>query len=500
MRTGHVYKHCVVGHGLTGTAACKYLAQNGEDVVLVGPSEGNGAHGACYDEGRIYRILDPHQSWSTLAERSISRYESIAAESKIDFFQESGLLIFGTEDDFMKQTREVAAKMGTKLQVLNPAEISEKYPWLGVPSCTKLGLLQTKNAVHMSPRKLTAAQLQLATLSGTSYVDTAVEQITQSAEGGQLTISTENGMEVHAENVLVAAGCFTSLLPILPEKIVVTLTGAQAMLVEVSAETAKSLSHMPSMIYEGETEEDCYYLLPPILYPSGKWLIKIGPSTAFAPVLKTKADVDTWFSSGKLQPEFETKAQETFHSLFPQVDVVGCIPLLCVTDQTPTQNAYIDRLSANWGVCTGGNGWAAKSSDEIGLLAAQMMSLPTHWGPDPDLPQSWFKAVIPRALLPTSRLDTALAQVQCCEHVMLGSAIEALATLTQLLVMIPGLRGQPRKLSHHMQMHLANLWGSRPSVVCASGASWTPGHPYISLQADSLNVIVVMPELQLQPE
>ena len=42
----------------------------------------------------------------------------------------------------------------------------------------------------------------------------------------------------------------------------------------------------------------------------------------------------------------------------------------CVIQETPTNRPYIDMLHGQLGVAIGGNGYAAKSSDEIGRLAA----------------------------------------------------------------------------------------------------------------------------------
>ena len=57
----------VIGDVTTGTAAAKYLAHRGLSVALVGPTEGqHGALGACYDEGRIYRVLDPIDTYQRL--------------------------------------------------------------------------------------------------------------------------------------------------------------------------------------------------------------------------------------------------------------------------------------------------------------------------------------------------------------------------------------------------------------------------------------------------
>ena len=42
--------------------------------------------------------------------------------------------------------------------------------------------------------------------------------------------------------------------------------------------------------------------------------------------------------------------------------------------ETPTNLPYIDTVHAQLGVAIGGNGYAAKSSDELGRLAADMMA------------------------------------------------------------------------------------------------------------------------------
>jgi hypothetical protein len=40
---------------------------------------------------------------------------------------------------------------------------------------------------------------------------------------------------------------------------------------------------------------------------------------------------------------------------------------------TPSRQLYVDMINSNIGVACGGNGAAAKSSDEIGRLASQML-------------------------------------------------------------------------------------------------------------------------------
>lgn len=47
----------------------------------------------------------------------------------------------------------------------------------------------------------------------------------------------------------------------------------------------------------------------------------------------------------------------------------------CLTAHTPNSQPYIDVIAQGFGVALGGNRMAAKSSDEIGRLAARLLLL-----------------------------------------------------------------------------------------------------------------------------
>ena len=59
----------------------------------------------------------------------------------------------------------------------------------------------------------------------------------------------------------------------------------------------------------------------------------------------------------------------------------------CVITETRSDLPYIDTVHAQLGVAIGWNGYAAKSSDEIGRLAVAMML--TGW--DSNIPQETFR-------------------------------------------------------------------------------------------------------------
>ena len=82
----------VIGNGLIGSAAARYLAGESDAVALLGPPEPSdwenhdGVFSSHYDEGRITRIMDSNPHWAEFAHRSIDEYPNIEKESGIRFF------------------------------------------------------------------------------------------------------------------------------------------------------------------------------------------------------------------------------------------------------------------------------------------------------------------------------------------------------------------------------------------------------------------------------
>ena len=86
------FSYAIIGAGLIGSAAAKYIATNNNNVILIGPKEPedkrnhNGIFASHYDEGRITRISDNDTTWAYLAKKSIQNYNSIFNLSNIDFY------------------------------------------------------------------------------------------------------------------------------------------------------------------------------------------------------------------------------------------------------------------------------------------------------------------------------------------------------------------------------------------------------------------------------
>eukprot|EP00172_Hildenbrandia_rubra_P004603 Plantae.Rhodophyta-Hildenbrandia_rubra.ctg96390.p1 GENE.Plantae.Rhodophyta-Hildenbrandia_rubra.ctg96390~~Plantae.Rhodophyta-Hildenbrandia_rubra.ctg96390.p1 ORF type:complete len:173 (+),score=15.47 Plantae.Rhodophyta-Hildenbrandia_rubra.ctg96390:77-520(+) len=133
---------------------------------------------------------------------------------------------------------------------------------------------------------------------------------------------------------------------------------------------------MPSVIfYEGleAPELSGVYGLPPIKYPDGKVYVKLGGRMPDLRPLSSKTELLDWFHSEGSKREVELLT-DTLFSLIPNLKAKSLLSRPCVVTATAHERPYIDELIPNQVyVAAGGNGAAAKSSNEIGRLAAAML-------------------------------------------------------------------------------------------------------------------------------
>ena len=68
MKDIEIYDVAVIGAGMIGSSAAKYVAmESGIKCILIGPNEPQmGIHAAWFDEGRITRKLDKSPIWRDL--------------------------------------------------------------------------------------------------------------------------------------------------------------------------------------------------------------------------------------------------------------------------------------------------------------------------------------------------------------------------------------------------------------------------------------------------
>jgi len=419
-----IFEACVVGAGLVGSAAAKYLAtKEGKGVVLVGPSEALQdsleAFGCHADEGRITRRLDVDSVWAELATRSMARYAQIEEESGVKFHAAVGCLAVGRRGgSYLEAVAETAKRSGVELRELDEDSLRAKWPYLRLDASLfedhgeYAGLYEEGQAGHLSPRKLVAAQLALFTKLGGTHVEDVVERLTK--DDNIFTLSTSSGRLVRAKRVLVATNAFTNFHRLLPRRLALRLTTQTT----VRKRVALPKATMPAVIVKAgaapfgaeEKKLDACYVLPPVEYDDGAYSVKIGHGTHFEHDLASKHDVLRWYRGETPDANADRDLAALLHRLFfyggsDDESLLAAPPdddttvVRCVIPKTPTKRPYLHSFEADLACCVGCNGYAAKSSDELGRLAASML-LPaiTDFSPDQrpwggDIPPDAFRAV-----------------------------------------------------------------------------------------------------------
>ena len=128
------FEYAVIGAGLIGSAAGRYLSQQSDSVAIIGNAEPADIYthkenfGSHYDQGRITRGLDSQALWSELAIASIEAYAEIEEKSRIKFFFEAGCLQVGPSpaktDDYIAKTAAVGFAHSLDFQNYSNVECS----------------------------------------------------------------------------------------------------------------------------------------------------------------------------------------------------------------------------------------------------------------------------------------------------------------------------------------------------------------------------------------
>ena len=81
-----------------------------------------------------------------------------------------------------------------------------------------------------------------------------------------------------------------------------TLTAQTVAYLEVSANEAERLSEMPTVVTNYAYKKlDGTYILPPMLYPDGKYYLKLGHHNAFERILHTPEQMESWYIGNSLR-------------------------------------------------------------------------------------------------------------------------------------------------------------------------------------------------------
>ena len=212
----------------------------------------------------------------------------------------------------------------------------------------------------IDPRAMRRAEEALAVTAGAAvFAEAAV-----GCDTGQVRLAS--GTTLEGAEVVVATGGYArtdGILPQRPKMVIYARTIA-------FAEVAGPIPQMPSLIWVPEDREDDLYMLPPVLYPDGRWLIKVGGELE-SPVLETNAEMTAWFQSPGRAEAGEMLVGQ-LRRLLPDVPWRATHTEACAVSFTAPGYPYIDRVAPGLSVLTGGNGAGAKCADELGRLGAEV--------------------------------------------------------------------------------------------------------------------------------
>ena len=366
----------VIGNGLIGSAAARCLGEETDSVALLGPEEPkkwsnhDGVFSSHYDEGRITRIIDSNSHWSEFARSSINEYSYLEEESGIRFFNPVGCLQGPKKKMPGKDwnaLNESALKHQVSHEILGKGELQRRYPYFRFDDDN--AILESETAGYINPRKLVQAQNEIALGHGVKQIkETALKMEKKSSRWNVLT---DQGNLYIADIILLCTGAFTNAL--LKEPLPFTIFPRTVLLARVEEDQIERFNNMPCMIWDLDSGFDFsdMYLMPPILYPDGKYYIKIGgdaPNSITAPNL---LELKKWFQTGGSQ-DHANGLKEILLDLMPELEDSKFHHKPCVTTYTETGYPFIDEFSSdNLYTACAGCGLSAKSSNELGSIAAR---------------------------------------------------------------------------------------------------------------------------------
>lgn len=374
----HIFDYIVIGKGLMGAAAARYLSRMTSKVAIIGPDEPEdyashpGVFASHYDQGRITRQISKDAVWSSLVMRAISQYEYLQKRSGIQFHEPVGcLFVAPPTDPYFAQVLDIAQLFNVDyIAYGSSVERQNEHPQMHFPE-TFASLYEAAPAGYINPRDLIRAQLSIAKTQGTRQINevvTAVEPIAQGA-----IVTTESGQVYWTRNVLVTAGAFTNSHDLLPEKLPLLVKTETTILARISESEADRLKTMPSIIYMVETPSlDSIYILPPICYPDGNYYVKMGCNTKYDQWPTTLQEMRDWMIAGDSDTAAD-EMQAALTAVLPDLQVESFETKRCLVTYTTHGKPFIDQVSDHVYVATGGNGSSAKSSDTMGWLAANLM-------------------------------------------------------------------------------------------------------------------------------
>lgn len=368
----------IVGKGLVGSAAAKYLCQSYESVAIIGPDEPAGNDSATvyashYDQARVQRMVGKDEVWTRLNFDSVLQYETIQKESGIDFHKGVGCLYVNPygQDEYLRKFPTLAQKFNIQYSIFETEK--DKYDsGLSFPE-KSVGVFEPSPSGYINPRLLIKAQLEIFKKQGGCILSDTVVDLSFTKDR-VFILKTESGKIYAAQKILVATGSFINYFNMLPQKLKLETKSEVVLLVKIKEEMLSHYASLPSMLYEIEEDEtEGIYIIQPVKYPDGNYYLKIGCNSPYDIYFESLEQIQNWFSKGNGE-KYAPALLKAIRKVFPSLNLECVLTKKCIISRTETGRPYIGETSIAGLFLAGGcNGYSAMCSDAIGSVASHLV-------------------------------------------------------------------------------------------------------------------------------
>lgn len=395
------FELAVVGMGPIGAGALRHAAAAGVRCIGIGSPEPadmsshDGPFASHYDSGRVTRHVDATFEWAELARRAIADYPLIEQRSGIEFHRSVGV-VYATHDP-----GEIAAvdAVSARLAALRVAiDRTDRVDARVAVDARAVCFVEGAPAGYVDPRRMTTAQAACARADGAEVVAGVVTAVERVGDGWALSL--RDGTRVDATHVVVAGGPHTDEIVGLPPLPPMSVRAEVVVSGVVDAHEQRRLVGLPSVLapVDDPTFLDVY-LVPPTEYPDGTVRIKLG-ATRHAPVALADATARHAWMRGDAHTADLAALRRLTEALVPGLRAERWETKPCLITDTPSGLPFVCHLGDGLVLATGCNGYAAKSGDAIGALAARL-ALAGAWT-DPVLDEARFAANVTESARHTS--------------------------------------------------------------------------------------------------
>ena len=375
----------VIGTGIMGAPTAWHAQRSGASVVAIGvlepaePDQHTGLFGAWHDSSRLLWRHHADPADTELTRRSIEAIRAIETECGNTLLTEVGFLFTadrGLDEGILSDSEDIES-----LLLLDHTDLADRFAYLAL-SPGVVGYVEGAPSGYISPRGVVNAFVSSAAASGADVVQDQVTAVDVHADRVEVVISS--GRRIAARKAVLATGAFSNTTQFLPRPVALRRKSETALMVELNLAKNPELIDMPTFVYELDSDlVSDIYMVPPMMYPNGKMMMKFGANTPHDRYLNDE-EIQHWYREGDSAAVTPTM-QKAFSRLFPSVDVDDWHAVRCVIARTPHGRPFIDTLVDGRLYCAiGGNGHSAKWAGAIGELAASLA-----------LTESWSDTVIP---------------------------------------------------------------------------------------------------------